>query len=144
MTKAKAPEKTEAVDLSTKFGKAYETATEKMKAAQAGAREFSAAATASGRAALEGIVEFDRAVLENLRSGMNESVAHGRAILNAPSLRSVVEMQQEFATKRLNTVTEQTKSLVDLMQAKVQASWAPLLDLAKAAPEKAADVKPAA
>lgn len=144
MARAKTTVKTEATDLSAKFGAAYETASEKLKAAQAGVREFSTAAQASGRATLEGIVEIDRAVLENLRSGVNESVAHGRAIMNAPSFGTAVELQKEFATKRLNAVTEQTKSLVELMQAKVQESWAPLLDLAKAAPAKAADAKTAA
>lgn len=130
-------------ELTEKVTEAYETATGKLKVAQEEVRELKSVAAASSRATVEGIIEIDRVVLENIRSGLNESLTHGRALISAPSLKVVAEMQQEFATKRLAAVAEQTKALVDLTQAKIQEAWAPLLGYTKTVSEKAVKGKAA-
>lgn len=135
MAKATTP-KAATADLSEKLTAAYETATENLKATQAGVREFSTAAAASGRATFDGIVEIDRVVLENLRSGVNDTIAHSRALLGVSTFKAALDLQQEFVSGRVTAVAEQTKALAELSQTKVREAWAPLLAFSKTVPAK--------
>ncbi|MBU3028907.1 phasin family protein [Paracoccus marinaquae] len=129
--------------LSAKFHEAYGNAAGNLKNAQENVRKVSQAVVASGRATYEGVLEFDRTVLEHVREGIEDSVTYGREVLKAPSLKAVAEMQKDFATRRLNCVASQLKSLVDLAQARTLEAWAPLQDLVENTAEPVAKVEAA-
>lgn len=108
------------------------TALGKLKTAQSTLRDLSRCATASGRAAVTGIVEIDRLLLETVTASVNAGVSHGRAIIGAPSLEVVVDMQKNFVSASVTEAVDRTKDLVELIQAKTQETWAPVLNFGKA------------
>lgn len=114
----------------------FSTAFGTLKTTHGAMRNLATLTAASGRAAVTGMVEIDRLLLEAVAAGVSASVSHGRAIMGAPSLEVVADVQKEFVSTSMTASAERSKDLIDLVRAKTLEIWTPWLTFNRATAQK--------
>lgn len=81
-----------------------------------------------GRAAFDGVVAVDKAVLGYASDAAKSYYEFGRKTIEAKSIDSLLDLNVAFAHDRIDATAANSREVVDLVQSKASAAYAPIKD----------------
>ncbi|AVO37808.1 phasin family protein [Pukyongiella litopenaei] len=74
----------------------------------------------AGKLSVANTIEFDKLLLTRLGEGANEAFQHGKSVLAAKDIKTVVELQSAYVQDRMEHGVATTKELMEFAQAKAR------------------------
>lgn len=100
--------------------------TEPLKAAQG----FYAKLFEAGKLAVSGTIELDKMILNHIADTAKGTVEHGRTVLGAKDLKTVVDLQAAFIQNSVEKNIAYTKDVAEFAQTKAQEMISPFKEKA--------------